>query len=142
MIISGGENIFPGEIERTLGDHPAIAESSCRVPHPDWGEVVKACVVTRPGQRADGDQVREYVGTNLASYKKPRIVEFLAEIRPRYRQSEPGRAARRRDDGRDNLVTETLAGKRVLSSGSGAGQRRRLFPGVRRGKRSGGPWPT
>jgi len=81
MIISGGENIFPGEIERTLGDHPAIAEVVVvGVPHPDWGEVVKACVVTRPGSELTGDQVREYVGTNLASYKKPRIVEFLAEI--------------------------------------------------------------
>jgi acyl-CoA synthetase (AMP-forming)/AMP-acid ligase II len=81
MIISGGENIFPGEIERTLGNHPAIAEVVVvGVPHPDWGEVVKACVVTRPGNELTADQVREYVGTHLASYQKPRIVEVLAEI--------------------------------------------------------------
>jgi long-chain acyl-CoA synthetase len=81
MIISGGENIFPGELERTLGNHPAIAEVVVvGVPHPEWGEVVKACVVTRPGSELTADQVQEYVGTHLASYKKPRIVEFLAEI--------------------------------------------------------------
>lgn len=81
MIISGGENIFPAEIERTLGNHPAIAEVVVvGVPHPDWGEVVKAVVVRRPGTELTADQVREYIGTELASYKKPRIVEFVAEL--------------------------------------------------------------
>jgi acyl-CoA synthetase (AMP-forming)/AMP-acid ligase II len=81
MIISGGENIFPGELERTLGNHPAIAEVVVvGVPHPEWGEVVKACVVVRPGSELTAGQVQEYVGTHLASYKKPRIVTFMAEI--------------------------------------------------------------
>jgi acyl-CoA synthetase (AMP-forming)/AMP-acid ligase II len=81
MIISGGENIFPGELERTLGNHPAIAEVVVvGVPHPEWGEVVKACVVVRPGSELTASQVQEYVGTHLASYKKPRIVTFMAEI--------------------------------------------------------------
>lgn len=81
MIISGGENIFPAEIERTLGGHPAIAEVVVvGVPHPDWGEVVKAVVVRRPGAELSADDVTAYVGTELASYKKPRIVEFLDEL--------------------------------------------------------------
>jgi long-chain acyl-CoA synthetase len=81
MIISGGENIFPSEIERTLGNHPGIAEVVVvGVPHPDWGEVVKAVVVLRAGHELGPDDIRDYVGTELASYKKPRIVEFVAEL--------------------------------------------------------------
>jgi acyl-CoA synthetase (AMP-forming)/AMP-acid ligase II len=81
MIISGGENIFPAEIERVLGDHPGIAEVVVvGAPHPDWGEVVKAFVVRRPGSELTGEQVQDWVGNHLASYKKPRIVEFLPQI--------------------------------------------------------------
>jgi acyl-CoA synthetase (AMP-forming)/AMP-acid ligase II len=81
MIISGGENIFPAEIERTLGNHPAVAEVVViGVPHPDWGEVVKAAVVRQPGSSLSEDDVRDYVAKHLASYKKPRIVEFLDEL--------------------------------------------------------------
>jgi long-chain acyl-CoA synthetase len=81
MIISGGENIFPAEIERTLGNHPAIAEVVVvGVPHPEWGEVVKAAVVRRPGHDLTADAVRAFVETELAPYKKPRIVEFLDEL--------------------------------------------------------------
>jgi acyl-CoA synthetase (AMP-forming)/AMP-acid ligase II len=81
MIISGGENIFPAEIERALGNHPAVAEVVVvGVPHPEWGEIVKAAVVRHPGVELSADEVREYVGNVLASYKKPRIVEFLEEL--------------------------------------------------------------
>jgi long-chain acyl-CoA synthetase len=81
MIISGGENIFPAEIERTLGNHPAVAEVVViGVPHPDWGEVVKAAVVRQPGAALTADEVKDYVVKHLASYKKPRIVEFLDEL--------------------------------------------------------------
>ena len=50
------------------------------VPHPDWGEVVKATVVRRPGSHLTPDDARDFVGKELASYKKPRIVEFLDEL--------------------------------------------------------------
>jgi acyl-CoA synthetase (AMP-forming)/AMP-acid ligase II len=81
MIISGGEKIFPSEIERTLGNHPGIAEVVVvGVPHPDWGEVVKAVVVQRAGANLTDEDIRDYVGAELASYKKPRIVEFVAEL--------------------------------------------------------------
>lgn len=81
MLISGGENIFPSEIERTLGNHRDIAEVVVvGVPHADWGEVVKAVVVRRPGSELTADEVISYVATELASYKKPRIVEFRDEL--------------------------------------------------------------
>jgi acyl-CoA synthetase (AMP-forming)/AMP-acid ligase II len=81
MIISGGENIFPAEIERALGNHPDIAEVVVvGVPHPEWGEVVKAVVVRRPGSTLTEEGVQSYVGRELASYKKPRIVDFVDEL--------------------------------------------------------------
>lgn len=81
MIISGGENIFPSEIERILGNHQEIAEVVVvGVPHPDWGEVVKAVVVRRPGAELTAEDVAAYVGEDLGSYKKPRIVEFRDEL--------------------------------------------------------------
>jgi acyl-CoA synthetase (AMP-forming)/AMP-acid ligase II len=81
MIISGGENIFPSEVERCLGDHPEIAEAVVLpVQDAQWGELVKAVIVRRPGSELSADQVKNYVGARLASYKKPRIVEFLDHL--------------------------------------------------------------
>jgi len=81
MIISGGENIFPSEVERCLGDHPEIAEAVVLpVQDAQWGELVKAVIVRAPGSQLSADQVKTYVGTRLASYKKPRIVEFLDHL--------------------------------------------------------------
>lgn len=78
MIISGGENIFPSEVERCLSDHPEIAEVAVvGTPDEQWGEVVKAVVVRSSGSTLTSEQVSAYVGEKLASYKKPRIVEFL-----------------------------------------------------------------
>jgi long-chain acyl-CoA synthetase len=81
MIISGGENIFPSEVERCLGDHPEIAEVAVLgVPDPQWGEVVKAAIVRTPGSALTEDQVAAYVSEHLASYKKPRLVQFTDEL--------------------------------------------------------------
>ena len=81
MIITGGENVFPAEVERTLANHPAIAEVVVvGVPHPDWGEVVKAVVVRRQGVALSSEDVSAYVETQLGSYKKPRLVEFMDEL--------------------------------------------------------------
>jgi acyl-CoA synthetase (AMP-forming)/AMP-acid ligase II len=81
MIISGGENIFPGEIERALGNHPGIAEVVVvGVRDSEWGEVVKAVVVPAPGARLTGADVARYVEAELGSYKKPRIVEFVEAL--------------------------------------------------------------
>ena len=82
MIISGGENIFPGEIERALGNHPGIAEAVVvGARDPEWGEVVKAVVVRAPGAAGlTAAEVSRYVEAELGSYKKPRIVEFVAQL--------------------------------------------------------------
>ncbi len=81
MIISGGENIFPSEVERCLGDHPGIAEVVCvGVPDPAWGEILKAFIVRRPGFEVTEADVAGFVGERLASYKKPRAVRFVDEI--------------------------------------------------------------
>jgi long-chain acyl-CoA synthetase len=81
MIISGGENIFPSEVERCLIDHPEIAEVVVVGAADDhWGEVVKAVVVRMPGSRLTGEQVTTYVAGRLASYKKPRIVTFMDQL--------------------------------------------------------------
>jgi acyl-CoA synthetase (AMP-forming)/AMP-acid ligase II len=81
MIISGGENIFPSEVERCLGDHPEVAEVVVLgVPDEQWGEIVKAAVVRTPGSSLSEDQVRDFVGQQLASYKKPRVVQFMDSL--------------------------------------------------------------
>jgi acyl-CoA synthetase (AMP-forming)/AMP-acid ligase II len=81
MIISGGENIFPSEVERCLGDHPEIAEVVVLgVPDAHWGEVVKAAIVRTPGSVLTEEQVTAYVSERLASYKKPRLVQFMEEL--------------------------------------------------------------
>jgi acyl-CoA synthetase (AMP-forming)/AMP-acid ligase II len=81
MIISGGENIFPSEVERCLGDHPEIAEVVVvGVPDDHWGEIVKAVVVRTSGSTLTEQQVTSYVGERLASYKKPRVVTFVESL--------------------------------------------------------------
>jgi acyl-CoA synthetase (AMP-forming)/AMP-acid ligase II len=81
MIISGGENIFPSEVERCLADHPGIAEVAViGAPDAHWGEVVKAVIVRTPGSVLTVDEVSAYVSQRLASYKKPRIITFVDEL--------------------------------------------------------------
>jgi acyl-CoA synthetase (AMP-forming)/AMP-acid ligase II len=81
MIISGGENIFPAEIERALGNHPDVAEVVVvGTADATWGEVVKAVIVRRPGSTVDAALITSYAEDQLGSYKKPRIVEFVDAI--------------------------------------------------------------
>jgi len=81
VIRSGGESIFPVEIERVLLTHPQIREASLvAVPDPHWGEAVVAAVVLRDGARLSADEVIDYVRAHLASYKKPRHVCFLPSL--------------------------------------------------------------
>ncbi len=78
MIISGGSNIYPREIEEVICQHPAVFEVSViGVPDDKWGEAVKALVVLRPGESATEALLIEHCKRYLASYKKPRSVEFL-----------------------------------------------------------------
>lgn len=83
MIVSGGENIYPREIEELLYHHPKIRDVAViGVPDPIWGESVKAFVVLKNGEIMDGEEVIEYCKSHLASYKKPRSVKFV-EVLPR-----------------------------------------------------------
>lgn len=81
MIISGGENIYPAEIEEILYQMPEILECAViGVPDKDWGESVKAIVVLKPEKTLTAEQIIEYCQQNLASYKKPKFVEFIDEL--------------------------------------------------------------
>jgi fatty-acyl-CoA synthase len=78
MVISGGVNIYPREIEDHLHTHPAVLEAAVvGVPDDDWGESLKAFVVARPGARLTAADVVEHCRSALADYKRPRQVEFL-----------------------------------------------------------------
>jgi long-chain acyl-CoA synthetase len=81
MIISGGENIYPAEIERVMWEHPAVAECAViGVPDDRWGESVKALVVRRPGHQVSEEEIIQFCKKSLASYKKPKSVEFVSEL--------------------------------------------------------------
>jgi acyl-CoA synthetase (AMP-forming)/AMP-acid ligase II len=81
MIISGGNNIYPREIEEVLLKHPAIYEVAViGVPDPLWGESVKAMIALRPGMSLTEEEVNVLCRQHLASYKKPRTVEFVPEL--------------------------------------------------------------
>jgi acyl-CoA synthetase (AMP-forming)/AMP-acid ligase II len=81
MIISGGENIYPAEIERVLGEHPNVADVAViGVPDEKWGEVGKAIVTPVPGSTIDPDELIALAKQNLASFKVPKSVEVIAEM--------------------------------------------------------------
>jgi acyl-CoA synthetase (AMP-forming)/AMP-acid ligase II len=78
LIISGGSNIYPREVEEVICAHPAVDEVAVvGVPDEKWGEAVKALVVARPGARVTEGEIIEHCTRHLASYKKPQSVEFL-----------------------------------------------------------------
>jgi fatty-acyl-CoA synthase len=81
MIVSGGENVFPREIEDLLARHEAISEAAViGVPDPKFGQRLKAFVVARDGRKVTEDEVRDYIKAHLARFKVPREVEFLDEL--------------------------------------------------------------
>jgi acyl-CoA synthetase (AMP-forming)/AMP-acid ligase II len=81
MIVSGGENVFPREVEDLLADHAEIEEAAVvGVEDEQFGQRLKAFVVARNGSRLSEDAVKEYVKENLARYKVPREVVFLGEL--------------------------------------------------------------
>ena len=78
MIVRGGENVYPAEIENVLFEHSAILEAAViGIPHPVLGEDQKAFVVLKEGHRLSADAIVEYCRKNLASYKVPRQIEFI-----------------------------------------------------------------
>ena len=81
MIISGGVNIYPREVEEILYKHPGIMEASViGVPDDYWGEAVKAIIVLKEGATASEEEIIKFCGEHLAGYKKPKSVEFWKEL--------------------------------------------------------------
>jgi acyl-CoA synthetase (AMP-forming)/AMP-acid ligase II len=81
LIKSAAENIYPIEVENCLRSHPAVAEAAViGVPDPTWTQNVKAVVVLRPGQRVTEEELVEHCRARIASYKKPKSVEFVDEL--------------------------------------------------------------
>ena len=81
MIITGGKNVYPREIEEILYQHPAVLEATViGVPDDHWVEAIKALVVLNEGMEASEEEIINYCKENLASYKKPRTVEFMESL--------------------------------------------------------------
>ncbi|MGQ9824728.1 MAG: long-chain-fatty-acid--CoA ligase [Desulfotomaculales bacterium] len=81
LIIAGGYNIYPREVEEVLYTHPKVLEAVVAgVPDPYRGETVKAYIVLKPGETATEDEITEFCRERLAAYKVPRLVEFRAEL--------------------------------------------------------------
>jgi acyl-CoA synthetase (AMP-forming)/AMP-acid ligase II len=81
MIISGGFNVYPTEVEATLYLHPDVMEA-CVISVPDdtWGESVKAVVALRPGRQASAEDLIAHCRARIADYKSPRSVDFVADL--------------------------------------------------------------
>lgn len=81
MIVSGGENIYPAEVENALFSHPDVADAAAvGVPDERWGEAVKAFVVLRPDAKADGAAIMDHCRALIAGYKVPKSVDFIAVL--------------------------------------------------------------
>ncbi len=81
MIVSGGENVYPNEVENVLFSHPAVGDAAViGVPDERWGEAVKGIVVLREGQTATEEELREFCRSQLAGFKVPKSIDFVAEL--------------------------------------------------------------
>ena len=77
MIVTGGENVYSGEVEAVIFTHPAVREAAVfGIPDPKWGELVMACVVLKPGMALSMDDLVAFCRRSLANYKVPRRIEF------------------------------------------------------------------
>jgi acyl-CoA synthetase (AMP-forming)/AMP-acid ligase II len=81
MIISGGENVYPAEVENALYAHPKVADVAViGVPDAKWGEAVKACVVVKPGEDLSEADLIAHARQHIAGYKCPKSVDFIAAL--------------------------------------------------------------
>ncbi|MEW6186553.1 MAG: long-chain-fatty-acid--CoA ligase [Thermodesulfobacteriota bacterium] len=78
LIISGGVNIYPRDIEETMARHPAVSEVAVfGIPDPQWGESIKAAVVLKPGKEATEQEILDFTRERIAKYKTPRTINFM-----------------------------------------------------------------
>ena len=78
MVIRGGENIYPREVEEFLYRHPKVLDVQCvGLPDPKYGEELCACIILRPGMQADAEEIRAFCSGQIAHYKVPRYVRFV-----------------------------------------------------------------
>ena len=81
MIISGGENVYPAEVENAIFDHPKVSDVAViGIPDEKWGEAVKACVVMKPDESLTEDEVIEWTRNKIAKFKCPKSVDFLETL--------------------------------------------------------------
>ena len=81
MIIRGGYNVYPREIEEVLYTHPAVAEAAViGIPHSELGEEVAAAVVFRPGEQITAEELQQFVKERVAPYKYPRKIHLMDEL--------------------------------------------------------------
>jgi feruloyl-CoA synthase len=81
IIITGGENVYPKEVEDALTQHPSIADAAIfGVPHESWGETVAAEVVMKGSETLTPEDIRQYLESRLARYKIPRLVYFSEQL--------------------------------------------------------------
>ncbi|UAB79445.1 long-chain-fatty-acid--CoA ligase [Erythrobacter sp. SCSIO 43205] len=81
MIISGGENVYPAEVESAIYGHPAVAEVAViGIPSEQWGEEVKACCVPKPGMEIDAGDVIAYARERIAAFKAPKSIDVIPEM--------------------------------------------------------------
>ncbi|MFZ2469343.1 MAG: fatty acid--CoA ligase, partial [Parvibaculum sedimenti] len=81
MIVSGGENVYPAEVENALFGHPAIADVAViGVPDERWGEAVKACVVLKPGQNVEVADIIAFAKTRIAGFKVPKSIDIVQAL--------------------------------------------------------------
>ena len=81
MIISGGENVYSVQVEEAIAKNEAVLEVAViGIPDDEWGESVKAFVVTKPGYDLSSEDIMDTAKSNLASYQKPKFVEFVKEL--------------------------------------------------------------
>ena len=81
MIVSGGENIYPAEVENALMSHEEILDAAVvGIPDEKWGETVKGFVVLSDSSSLDEEQIISYTRTQIAGYKCPRSINFIPEL--------------------------------------------------------------
>jgi acyl-CoA synthetase (AMP-forming)/AMP-acid ligase II len=84
MIVTGGENVYCGEVEAVIYQHSAVRETAVfGIPDPQWGELVMACVVLKPGEALRADELAVHCRQSLANYKIPRRIEFSESELPK-----------------------------------------------------------